>query len=201
MDIEKGCLESGCGFSGFIDTVKSCLDACRIRIIERDGFVPAAVFILFMNRDNRPHVLLTKRTDKVKTHKGQISFPGGAIDDLDSDILDTAYRETFEEVGISRERITCLGRFDDYVSIAHFNVSTFVGYVDYPVEYQVNDFEIEEVVEAPFDIFLEERYDKIGFNYFEGHSYKVYYYNFNSHVIWGMTAHILTDLARRIRQG
>ncbi len=183
----------------FIEAVRHALGNIRIKIIDDSSFRPAAVFILFMNIGGRPHVLLTKRTDKVKTHKGQISLPGGAMDVTDSTLLDAAYRETWEEVGIPRGSITYLGRFDDYLSITSYRVATFAGAVEYPVSYRADDFEIEEIFEAPFDMFLDEKYDRVDHGIFDGNSYEIFYYKHNGHLIWGLTSRILTDLARLLR--
>ena len=94
--------------------------------------------ILIMNKDGKAHVFLTKRTDKVGTHKGHVSFPGGGIEDGDENIMDTAIRETFEETGIAPEDIDVIGQFDEFFSIGGFHVSTFVGAIKYPYMYTIN---------------------------------------------------------------
>ncbi len=185
-------------FTDFKKIITSRLDDRSLRELENPGYRRSAVMMLFMNKNGQPHLLLTKRTDKVRTHKGQISLPGGGYDDEDEDILETAYRETYEEVGIGREKIELLGRFDDYVSIFGFHITCFVGTVDYPVEYNFSVDEIDDHVEAPLSLFTEEKYYKTEQYNHEGKDYTMYFYNYQGHEIWGLTARFLTDFARKV---
>jgi len=185
-------------FTQFKDIVRSRLLNRKPRILEYPGYMPAAVMILFMIKDGETHVLLTRRSDKVKTHKGEMSFPGGGYDDKDGDILATAYRETEEEVGISKEQIEYLGRFDDYISIFGFHVTPLVGAIEYPVSYVFNEDEIDDYTEAPISLFVERKYDKIQYVTYNDRQYKVYHYFYEDHEIWGLTARILTDFAEEI---
>lgn len=188
-------------FVKFKEELKSRLNKRELRRIDIPGFKDAAVMILFLNRENSPHILLTKRTDKVETHKGQISFPGGTSDEGDGDIISTAYRETYEEVGIPSEKIELIGQFDDFYSMAGFHVSTFVGAIEHPFEYRFSEDEIDDYVEAPLSIFLNQEYDRVeNYNRF-GKDYDVYYYYYKNFEIWGLTAKILTDFASSVCSG
>ncbi len=182
----------------FLNDLKKRLDLHTVRKILQENLRPASVFMLFMKKEEEPHILLTKRTEKVKDHKGQISFPGGAYDDEDGDLLATAYRETFEEVGIPESDIEYLGRFDDYVSISGYRVSTFVGSVKYPVEYDLNEHEIDEHIEVPFSIFSRMEFDRVERFNIDGVEHTVYYYIHEGHEIWGLTARIITDFVKKV---
>jgi len=185
-------------FLEFKDELRRRLSERQVRECENDGHKPSAVKILIMNKNNAPHVLLTRRTDKVNTHKGQVSFPGGGFDETDGDILGTAYRETFEEVGIQRGDIEYLGKFDDYISLYGFHISCFVGAIEYPREYHLNSDEIDACFEAPLSMFVNEEYESVEKYYYQGRDYDVFYYNHDNFVIWGLTARILTDFARKV---
>jgi 8-oxo-dGTP pyrophosphatase MutT (NUDIX family) len=166
-------------------------------------FMPSAVFILLMNKDNEVHVFLTKRTDKVRTHKGQVSFPGGAREESDKTMLETALRETYEETGIRSEDIEFLGEFDEYLSISSYHVSTFVGSVKYPYVFDINinTHEIAEYFEAPISLFYDKKYDRVE-QYREGNKeLEVYYYSYKQFTIWGLTAKMLTEFASEIIAG
>ena len=153
----------------------------------------AAVMILLMNKNDGPHILLTKRTHKVSTHKGQISLPGGTYDKEDKEIITTAFRETWEEIGIPRNDIELLGRFDDFISIFGFHIACFIGSISYPYNYNFNQDEIDDYVEAPINIFINKEYDYTT-QYFEGDQKKyIYHYYYEGKEIWGLTARILTD--------
>lgn len=185
-------------FSAFKDILRQRLSGREIKRIHAPEFIPSAVMILFMNKDNGLHVFLTKRTDKVATHKGDVSFPGGSIDEGDEDATAAALRETYEEAGISPDDIEIIGRFDEYYSITGFHVSTFVGAIDYPYKYKVNTGEIETCFEAPISIFYNKEYDRIEDFEFYHKDMKVYYYSYKGFTIWGLTARILTDLAENV---
>jgi 8-oxo-dGTP pyrophosphatase MutT (NUDIX family) len=158
----------------------------------------AAVMIIFLEMNNAPYVLLTQRTDTVSTHKGQVAFPGGGFDSSDKNMLDTALRETLEEVGINPEEIEVLGEFDEYISIAGFHVYTYVGALNRVQVYKPSKDEIDRILEAPFSIFYNEEYSRCEKMFFGGKDYDVYYYDYNNAVIWGLTARILTDFSRKI---
>lgn len=188
-------------FVRFLEEIKLRLEEKSRRVIDRPELVPAAVLMLLINKDGAPHVLLTKRTSNVATHRGEVSFPGGKCDDDDPDTLHTALRETEEEVGIPARDITVLGEFDHYFSIWGFHVSTFVGSIPYPYLYKPNLSEIDACIEAPLDLFYHERYYKTEIYRFEDSDVPVFYYHFNGFEIWGLTARILTDFSRIILKG
>ncbi len=184
-------------FEEFKNTIRTNLSGREKRILDFPDYRKASVLILFMNKENSPHVLLTLRTDKVSTHTRQISFPGGSYDDTDRDFLDTALRETQEEMGIDPADIEVLGEFDEYISIMGFQVYAYVGAAEYPIQYDLSKDEIDEVLEVPFSLFYNEEYDKCEKITHEGRDYDVYFYKYRENTIWGMTARMLTDFARK----
>lgn len=186
-------------FNKFKHELTSRLKERNINELENpSGYRPSAVNLLLMNKNRSLHVLLTKRTTKVSTHKGEISLPGGGYDDEDGSIVKTVFRETYEEVGIPPERIECLGQFDDYLSLYGFHVSCFVGAIPHPYNYTFNADEIEDYVEAPMSLFVERAYDSLEEYTHKSKTYEVYYYYYEGHKIWGLTARILTDFAQKI---
>ena len=194
-------LETDDDFRIYKEEIKRRLRSRGIRTVDKPDYMPAAVMIILMNKQKEPHVLLTKRTHDVRTHKGEMSMPGGGFDETDGDILGTALRETFEEVGIKPDDIDIIGRFDEFISIYKFHVSTFVGTVDYPYRYIINRSEIEDYVEAPLSIFVNKEYDKVDTIEYEGSKHNIYYYNYNGFTIWGLTARILTDFGSKVIKG
>ena len=87
----------------------------------------SAVMCLFLENDNKVYILLTKRSQNLSNHAGEICFPGGKVEKSDKDPLDTALRETFEEVGVPRDKIKVIGQLDDYITGTGFHISVFVG--------------------------------------------------------------------------
>jgi len=187
-------------FAAFKKNLGEKLNQQEVRTILKPDFRPSAVMMLLMNRKGNAHVLLTRRTTSVGTHKGEVSFPGGGYEEGDNSLLDTALRETYEEVGVYPGHIEVLGEFDHFISIFGFHVSTYVGVITHPYEYTLNADEIESIIEVPLQLFRDEQYRKCEKMEYQGNMYNVYHYFYNGYEIWGLTARILTDFARKILQ-
>ncbi len=185
-------------FRAFKDEVRRRLEARDHREIPGSDLRRAAVMMLLMDREGEPHVLLTLRTDRVTSHKGQVAFPGGAVDPGDGGHLEAALRETEEEVGIPPDLVEYIGRFDDYISIAGFHVFCHVGAVEYPFPCKVNEDEIESCFTAPLSLFSEDRCERIELYNYRGDDYRVFFYRHEGYEIWGLTARILTDFRAKI---
>jgi 8-oxo-dGTP pyrophosphatase MutT (NUDIX family) len=153
----------------------------------------AAVIIPIFFRDNKAHLLFTKRTDKVEHHKGQISFPGGMQDEVDLDLKETALRETWEEMGIKAQDITILGRTDNFLTNTNFMVTPYVAHFPYPYPFIVNEDEISSILEVPLshllnpEIFRIERWKR------NGVLWDVHFYDFYGESIWGVTGFLLSN--------
>jgi 8-oxo-dGTP pyrophosphatase MutT (NUDIX family) len=186
------------GFSNFKKSISERLLDRTKRSVDYPEYKKAAVMIIFMEMEHSPYVLLTQRTDRVSTHKGQVAFPGGGFDPTDKNMLDTALRETLEEVGIKPDEIEVLGEFDEYISIAGFHVYCYVGALNKAQKYNPSKDEIDRILEAPFSIFYNEEYSRCEKMYYGGRDYDVYYYDYDEAVIWGLTARILTDFSRKV---
>ena len=185
-------------FEEFKETLRERLKTRSKRLADFPEYKKSAVLMLFFVKNDCPHVLLLLRTDRVSTHKGQISFPGGGFDSFDRDFLQTALRETHEEAGIAPSEVEVIGEFDEYISIMGFHVHVFVGALNSQVTYKACVDETEEILEVPFSIFYNEEYYKCEKLSHEGRNFDVFYYDFNGNTVWGMTARILTDFSRKI---
>jgi len=152
----------------------------------------AAVLLPIFLREGEPHLLLTRRTTTVSTHKGQISFPGGMRQEGES-LQETALRETFEEVGLPRSRIEILGRFHDYISIMNYLVAPFVGFIDTGFVTTPQKSEVAEVLSVPFAIFMDPSRLRVEPMPGSGEMTDMYFYRYEPHQIWGLTARIIKD--------
>jgi len=157
----------------------------------------AAVLMPIFERNGVPHFLLTKRTDEVETHKGQISFPGG-MREAEEDLEQTALRETFEEVGIERDKISVLGRFHDYLSITDYRVSPYAAYISTPFITKPQTREVAEILEVPFSVFTDPNRLRIDQGSRRGEKVSVYFYSYGAHEIWGLTALIIRDFFKEL---
>lgn len=159
---------------------------------DRPGFRQAAVLLPLYQDEAGPHLVLTKRTELVPTHKGQISFPGGGFEEADGDLLTTALREAQEEIGLRPEDVEIVGTLDDTVTVTSRHVvRPFVGIVPHPYPYRLDPFEIERLIHLPISTLLrgapfrEETWER------EGGAVTVFFYDHDGDTVWGLTARIL----------
>jgi len=150
--------------------------------------VPAGVLIPIYKKDNEYFLVFTLRTDLVEHHKGQISFPGGAFHPGDANLLDTALRESFEEIGLLPSDVQIVGELDDLVTNSNFRVTPFVGFVPYPYTFHANNAEVAEIIHVPMSMLLDKRYSR---QEKRPDGVMDYYYNCYGYIIWGVTARIL----------
>jgi 8-oxo-dGTP pyrophosphatase MutT (NUDIX family) len=157
-----------------------------------NGLTTAAVLVPVFSIEDRLHILLTKRSEFVEHHKGEISFPGGKLDDEDPDMLSCALRETSEEIGIEPEQVRVIGELDDFYTVATgFLVVPFVGLIPYPCEFRTSVREIADVLSVPMEIFFDETRRSESDVLFQGQAVKIISYRWKGHNIWGATARIM----------
>lgn len=165
----------------------------------RPGFRQAAVLLPLYQNEAGLHLVLTKRTELVPTHKGQISFPGGGFEEADGDLLTTALRETREEIGLRPEDVKIVGTLDDTVTVTSRHVvRPFVGFAPHPYPYRLDPFEIERLIHLPISALLrgapfrEETWER------EGRPVSVFFYDHDGDSVWGLTARILKQFVEAV---
>lgn len=152
----------------------------------------AAVLMLMFEADGEDYVVFTRRTEEVKTHKGQISLPGGHWETTDPSLVHTALRETEEELGIPTEKITVIGELADvFTVVSNFVIKPYVGRIDERPDYRPDPVEVAEVIEVPLfalrnpDIYWSEEREG------PGGMREIHFFRYGEYVIWGATARIL----------
>lgn len=155
----------------------------------------ASVLIPLLDEGGYCKILFTKRTQMVEHHKGQISFPGGAVEPEDSSNLETALRETYEEIGVLKKDVEVLGRIDDTVTMAsNFIIQPFVGLIPYPYEFVLNPGEVERLLSVPLEYFSSSgSKPKEKLVEFEGEAHWTLAYEYDGEVIWGATARVVEN--------
>jgi 8-oxo-dGTP pyrophosphatase MutT (NUDIX family) len=154
--------------------------------------VPSAVLVPIYYKEGQYYILFTKRTERVKEHKGQISFPGGARQEGDRTLLDTALRECDEEIGLASSEVKILGELDDTVTtVSNYIVSPFVGLIPWPYQFKVGGREVEEMIEVPISALLDRDSRRQQTEIISGKKVTSYFYHYQGKVIWGATARIL----------
>ena len=155
---------------------------------------PAAVLVPLILRAEGPTVLLTRRTQHLASHAGQISFPGGASEPEDSDAEATALREAEEEVALPSRQVRLLGRLDTYITRSSFEVTPVVGVIEGPMALRPEPGEVAEVFEVPLSFVLDSRYPEQHSRRFMGAMRSFYVFPYGDHYIWGATAGMLVNL-------
>jgi len=183
-----------CSEKGFIEELGSILEKREQKRIKDPSYTHAAVLIPLYKKEGECHILFTKRTQQVKHHKGQISFPGGVFDEGDGDFRKTALREAREEIGLNENDARIIGALDDIVTVTGFIVTPFVGLIPYPYPFQLSEIEIEELIEVPLSSLLDKQCFGERWIDDEGQRRLVYNYQYGEHAIWGATALMLKQL-------
>lgn len=186
-----------CG-KDFIDEVRKILNTRERRMIEQPSLARAAVLVPLFEKGETCHMIFTKRSDNVRYHKGEISFPGGVADEGDSELERTALREAFEEIGLKESDVQIIGVLDDIITITQFVVTPFVGLFPYPYPFKLSPIEIAELIEVPISALLDE--DCFSQREIIRGTGKeiVYAYQYEHHIIWGATARILKQFLELI---
>ena len=175
----------------FFNQIKTILSSRERRVIEHPPFSHAAVLVPLFKRGEDCHLLFTKRSDQVKYHKGEISFPGGVVDEEDLELIGTALREAHEEIGLKKSDVQIIGILDDIVTITEFIVTPIVGLFPYPYPFKVSEVEIAELIEVPLSSLLDDECFSEQEIIRGGQKEVVYAYQYEKHLIWGATARIL----------
>jgi 8-oxo-dGTP pyrophosphatase MutT (NUDIX family) len=174
-----------------IDQVRSFMSSFCRNERENHALIRAGVLVPLVIIDGALNVILTQRTDDVEHHKGQISFPGGTMDRVDGTIIETALRETEEEIGLTKKSIEVLGLLHDYCTPSGFCITPVVGFLPRMPSFVLNKTEVAEVFEVPLSFFLDPQNERIEQRMRLGTMLNVYFYNYGSYEIWGATAEML----------
>ena len=164
----------------------------------KDG-LPAAVLIGLVNRRDGPTILLTKRTEHLRDHAGQICFPGGRIEQHDASIEAAALREAEEEIGLPPAKVDLIGRLAPYDTSTGFRVHPVIGWIEPPFRYKLDPFEVAEVFELPLSFALDPQNHQRQ-SYQRGTGLRSYYVlPYEGRFIWGATAGMLVIFANLLR--
>lgn len=151
----------------------------------------AAVLIPVFEKLGEPWILLTQRSQRMRSHPGEVAFPGGRSDSNDRSLEHTLFREVYEEIGICEHQIEVMGEIDQILSKNRLLVTPFIGYLQVPFSIQQNPHEVDAVFEVPLSFFLDPTHHEsrlIPSTSLDTPSYLVHYFDFEGYLIWGMTA-------------
>ena len=150
--------------------------------ITGENLKASAVLIPLFHNQGQYHVLFTERSDEVNFHKGEVCFPGGTQEPSDSSILQTALRESEEEIGLEPKDLEILGELDDSITLtSNYVISPFVAFIPHPHPLKTNGKEVKGIFSIPLSFLLDE-------DNFRQDSHA---YEYEGHIIWGATARIV----------
>lgn len=159
----------------------------------------AVLVVLIETEENgKLEVLLTKRASHLKHHPSQISFPGGKAEKEDQSLIDTALRETYEEIGIPPDKLTVIGQLSPYHTVSGFDVTPIIALSSAPHTYQIDTNEVEEVFHVPLEHFIKTEHHHVFSVVRKKLHHNVHFYPYKGKNIWGATAVILNDLATQL---
>jgi 8-oxo-dGTP pyrophosphatase MutT (NUDIX family) len=182
----------------WMDEVRARLEAReRTAAPHGEGHRRAAVLAPLFVRDGALWVLLTRRTESVERHRGQIAFPGGAEEEDDESLYRTALRETEEEIGVAPADVRYLGTLSPLTTVTDYYVEPFVGAIPHPYPFRLQESEIAELVEVPVPVLLDP--NALERRAVPGREGPVLFYHHGGHVIWGATASMLKELLDALR--
>lgn len=157
----------------------------------------AAVLLPIIDKPN-PTLLLTQRSPLLRSHAGQVAFPGGSRDPEDKTLIATALREAYEEVAIPPEKVQVLGQLTPLSSIGGYQVTPIIGLVPDNIHYHANPSEVSSIFEIPlFDALALHKHKYVDIKR-TGRENRVFFYWYNNHLVWGLTASILHQLALQL---
>ncbi len=174
-----------------LEKLKEALSRREPAHIEDASQIPAAVLVPVYRQQGQYYILFTKRTETVRDHKGQISFPGGAYEPGDETLVDTALRESAEEIGLAAEGVELLGELDDISTASSYIVAPFVAAIPWPYQFKVDPREVAKIIKAPISALLKKDCLREETVVSRGEPLVTMAYNYNGDIIWGATYKIL----------
>jgi 8-oxo-dGTP pyrophosphatase MutT (NUDIX family) len=167
-------------------------------LIVRPGLRRAAVLVPVVDRRPEATMLLTRRTERMRSHPGQVAFPGGTVDPGDASFEAAALRETAEEIGLGTEDVEVVGRMPDYVAGSGYRIAPVLGIVRPDYLATVNEDEVDDVFEVPLAFLMNPANHQRGSRIWQERERFYYTMPFGGHQIWGVTAGIIRTLYERL---
>ncbi len=156
------------------------------------------VVVEYVDEGEQLQILLTKRAQHLKHHPGQVSFPGGKVEPSDANLIATALRESYEEIGLPNNAVNIIGQLNPYHTISGYVVTPIVALVAKQQRYIIDQNEVSEIFQVPLQHFLHLENHFTVNAHFNGKHHPIHFMPYNGHNIWGATASMLKDLANHL---
>ncbi len=178
-----------------------------LRISLRDEFfTSSAILFSIIPYNNKPYdLILIHRTDRGTRHRGEISFPGGKFEsEIDKTLLDTALRETEEEIGVPKNKIELIGCLDDFPTMTKYIIKPFIAIIDKDQKLVKEDGEVRRILKVPIDFFIEKQNFREQAIDIGGNQFPIFYFNYidnesnEKYTIWGATAYMISNFIETV---
>ncbi len=189
------------------DEVRECLNKLALekprfdfksdRFPRFDGgteFKPAAVLIPFTETDEGMEIVLTQRSAELRKHAGQVSFPGGKRDPEDASLIETALRESHEEIALVPDDVTVFGALLSMPTVTGYDVTVYAGEFHWPYELEPNPAEIDTLFKAPLAALADPSIHRLEERMYEGETFPIHYFDYGDQLVWGATGFMLDIL-------
>ena len=167
---------------------------------QKFNFLEASVLIPILTFKKDLEILLTKRSNNLKNHPGQIAFPGGKKDQIDSSPIETALRETQEEVGLNPKNVEIVASLPSHKTATGFVIKPYLGLINQPFSETLRQGEVDEIFTVPYEYILNEKNFSIQTRKWNGSQRSYYVVPYGPYYVWGATARILLNLSRALSQ-
>ncbi|WP_299003760.1 CoA pyrophosphatase [uncultured Shewanella sp.] len=167
-------------------------------LVVNTPLTPAAVLLALQLINKELHLIFTRRPTHLRAHPGQVSFPGGKVEQSDSNLIDTALREAKEEIGLPAENIDIIGQFPAQHTLTGFEITPVLGIIKAPFTPQIDAAEVAEYFTVPLSYLLNKTHRKMQPFSRKGQTYPVYFIPYRHHLIWGATAAIIELLCQHL---
>jgi 8-oxo-dGTP pyrophosphatase MutT (NUDIX family) len=173
----------------------------NLKILQQDGLRPAAVLVPLIWEEEEWKLLFIHRAEIGEFHRGEVAFPGGGEEKIDTDLISTALRETKEELGIISENIKVLGFLNSISSVSNYLVTPIVGEVTWPTNVEINPEEVTRIFTIPVNWLKDTANwaEKEIYLPIKGNIKTIKFKEFDGEDLWGLTARITVDFILRIK--
>ncbi len=166
----------------------------RARDFAHRDLSASAVLVPLSEHDGELYVLFTQRSHELRNHSGEVSFPGGRREPEDDSLVETALRETYEEIALEPSSVHVYGALTRMPTITGFQVTAFVGEYDHDADLVSNPDEIHLLFRAPLSALADPANHRVENREFRGETYPIHFFDYEGHVIWGATGRMLWAL-------
>jgi 8-oxo-dGTP pyrophosphatase MutT (NUDIX family) len=180
-------------------------DPSRVKLNDNFFESSAVLFSILPHKNNSYDLVLIRRTNKGRKHRGEMSFPGGKFErETDKSVIDTALRETEEEIGVPRQKITLLGYLDDFPTMTKYIITPIIGKIDPESKLVKEEKEVKEIVKIPIEFFInKENFQEQAF-LIDGNRFPIFYFKYHDkqtrkrYLVWGATAYMIATFLETV---